>query len=107
MSMPSSPVIKTRPARRAGVRGARRDTALKISVFGGVGLSISGKDVRLPNRRARALLAYLALSEARKESRERLAGLFWGDTQERNARSSLRQVLFEARDALRTLASPP
>lgn len=92
--------MKTRPARRAEARGTRRDTALRISVFGGVGLSISGKDVHLPNRRARALLAYLALNEARKESRERLAGLFWGDTHERNARSSLRQVLFETRDAL-------
>jgi DNA-binding SARP family transcriptional activator/Tfp pilus assembly protein PilF len=95
--------MKTKPTRRAGVQGTRRDTALLISVFGGVGLSISGKDVHMPNRRARALLAYLALSEARKESRERLAGLFWGDTQERNARSSLRQVLFEARDALSAL----
>src|SRR6476660_1529908 len=103
MSMPSSPAMKTKPTRRAGVQGTRRDTPLRISVFGGVGLSISGKDVHMPNRRARALLAYLALSEARKESRERLAGLFWGDTQERNARSSLRQVLFEARDALSAL----
>lgn len=98
MSTPLSPATKTRPA-----RGPQPDTAFRISVFGGVGLSIAGKDVHLPNRRARALLAYLALSESRKESRERLAGLFWGDTHERNARSSLRQVLFETRDALSPL----
>jgi DNA-binding SARP family transcriptional activator/Tfp pilus assembly protein PilF len=69
-------------------------------VFGGVGLSVGGKDIRLANRRARALFAYLALGEVRRERRERLASLFWGDTNDRNARSSLRQVLFEARDAL-------
>lgn len=94
--MTSSPPTKTGQRHRAG----GRDRILKVSVFGGVGLSIDGKDIRLTNRRARALLAYLALGETRRERRERLAGLFWGETHERNARSSLRQVLVEIREAL-------
>src|SRR5260221_5781739 len=98
--MTSSSSPKTRKRQRTETQGGGRDRVLKVSVFGGVGLSIGGKDIRLPNRRARALLAYLALGEARKERRERLAGLFWGETTERNARSSLRQGVFESRDRL-------
>lgn len=54
----------------------------------------------LASRKARALLAYLALSETGTEQRERLAGLLWGDTSEPNARASLRQVLYDIREAL-------
>lgn len=46
-------------------------------------------------RKARALLAWLALHPGRPISRERLCGLLWGDRAEDQARASLRQALFE------------
>ena len=65
---------------------------LLISIFGGIGISLGRQELRLTNRKARALLAFLALSDTGRERRERLAGLLWPDTTEQNARASLRQV---------------
>ncbi len=59
-----------------------------------------GAPVELPSRRARALLAYLALAPERSASRERLSGLLWSDRGEPQARASLRQCLLELRGAL-------
>ncbi|HVY15283.1 MAG TPA: BTAD domain-containing putative transcriptional regulator [Rhodopila sp.] len=59
-----------------------------------------GRDVRLRSRKARALLAYLALTEGRQETRERLVGLLWSESEEAKARSSLRQVLHELSEDL-------
>ena len=50
------------------------------------------------SRRARAIVAYLALSPERAASRERLCGLFWGDRGESQARASLRQCLVALKD---------
>lgn len=55
----------------------------------------TGADLRLRGRKARALLAYLALHPGKPISRERLAGLLWGDRGEEQARASLRQALVE------------
>lgn len=46
-------------------------------------------------RKARALVAYLALHRGRPVRRERLTGLLWGDRGEEQARASLRQALQE------------
>src|SRR6516164_4830497 len=73
---------------------------LAISIFGGISVRRDRSEIPLANRKARALLAYLALSESGRESRERLAGLLWPDTTEHNARASLRQVLLDVREAL-------
>lgn len=54
-----------------------------------------GRDMTPRGRKARALLAWLALHPDRPVSRERLCGLLWGDRGEEQARSSLRQTLFE------------
>jgi DNA-binding SARP family transcriptional activator len=63
-------------------------------------LRFVGKSIGLPNRKGRALVAYLALESSSTAPRERLAGMLWGDSGERHARSSLRQTLMELRDAL-------
>ena len=82
--------------------GSRRSSAakLRVGVIGGVHIEFADRPVVLSNRRARAILAYLALSDTGSEQRERLAGLLWSDTSERNARASLRQVLADLRDGL-------
>lgn len=72
---------------------------LRISIFGGVGLRVRGRELPLPNRKARALLAYLAF-ENNSATRERVAGLLWSETNEQHARGSLRQVLSDIREAL-------
>ncbi|WP_245826623.1 BTAD domain-containing putative transcriptional regulator [Oceanibacterium hippocampi] len=58
--------------------------------------TISGR-AEIKNRKAAALLAYLALHPERAETRERLAGLFWSDSSEDQARGSLRQCLRQLR----------
>lgn len=72
---------------------------LGISIFGGIGLRVRGRELPLPNRKARALLAYLAV-ENNSATRERVAGLLWSETNEQHARGSLRQVLSDIREAL-------
>ena len=57
--------------------------ACSLTLLGGFGLrSTDGKDLPLPTRKDRLLLAYLALSAGRPSGRDRLAGLFWGDRAE-------------------------
>ncbi len=73
---------------------------LTISVIGGATFAYGGRDIGLRNRKARAMLAYIALSETGDEPRERLAGLFWSEFGEQNARATLRQAVHEAREAM-------
>ena len=60
----------------------------------------SPADVRIPGRKVRALLAFLALSPDRAHERDSLAALLWGDTSDAEARHSLRQALSVLRRAL-------
>lgn len=57
----------------------------------------SGADLRPRGRKARALLAYLAMHPGKAISRERLTGLLWAERPDEQARASLRQTLFELR----------
>lgn len=59
-----------------------------------------GDVVAIQGRRARAVLAYLVLAPGQTASRDRLAGLFWGDRGDAQARASLRQCLLELKSAL-------
>jgi DNA-binding SARP family transcriptional activator/TolB-like protein len=71
--------------------------ALSLSVLGAVSASVADREIRIKNRKSRAVLAYLALKEALRETRERLVGFFWSETEEDKARGSLRQTLRELR----------
>ena len=59
----------------------------------GTGLSITSK-------KARALLAYLALRPGQRHSRDHLTRLLWGDVDEAQGRQSLRQTLLSLRRSL-------
>ena len=77
-------------------------THLKLRLFGGFEAALpSGAPISLPTKKAQALLAYCALRPGQAHQREKLATLLWGDTEECNARNSLRQTLFVLRTALR------
>src|SRR4051794_15462357 len=73
---------------------------LRVRLAGGLRLELDGRDLAPPaSRRARALLAWLALPPG-PPGRGELAGRFWPDVLEESARSSLRTALTELRRAL-------
>src|SRR5262252_3707559 len=74
---------------------------LTLTLFGGFEARLSGSEILvLPRRKARALLAYLALRPGLICPREALMALLWGDVPAEQARHSLRQALVELRRAL-------
>ena len=74
---------------------------LSIDLLGGFATrSARGRSVRLPRRKAQALLAYLALRPGHWFSRDALTALLWGDVPADQARHSLRQTLLALRSAL-------
>ena len=71
------------------------------ALLGGLSATdVSGESLRLPTRKARALLAYLALPPGVPHSRDTLAALLWGHTTDARARNSLRQCVFGMRRVL-------
>jgi DNA-binding SARP family transcriptional activator/TolB-like protein len=72
---------------------------LSVSLVGRPSIMFGGRPVELRTQKARAVLSYLALTEAKHESRERLVGLLWSRSDEEKARASLRQVVRELRAA--------
>ncbi|HTY77462.1 MAG TPA: AAA family ATPase [Candidatus Bathyarchaeia archaeon] len=54
----------------------------------------SGRALRLPRKKNRALLAYLAVPPGRQHSRAALTALLWGDLDAEGAHRSFRQALF-------------
>jgi DNA-binding SARP family transcriptional activator len=84
-----------------GVKSLPENTLrLSVSLVGRPSIRIAGRAVELRTQKASAVLGYLALSESKHESRERLVGLFWSRSDEEKARASLRQVVRELRSAL-------
>ena len=72
---------------------------LSVSLVGRLAIRFNGRSVELRTQKAGAVLSYLALTEAKHESRERLVGLLWSRSDEEKARASLRQVVRELRSA--------
>jgi DNA-binding SARP family transcriptional activator len=72
---------------------------LEIGVLGRFVAASGDSELAVRSRKAQALLAYMAISPQPWESRERLAGLLWSESDETSARGSLRQVLRELRSA--------
>jgi DNA-binding SARP family transcriptional activator/TolB-like protein len=70
---------------------------LSVSLVGRPSITFAGRLVELRTQKASAVLSYLALTEAKHESRERLVGLLWSRSDEEKARASLRQVVRELR----------
>ncbi len=67
---------------------------LGLSIFGIFRVAdASGSEIPVKSRKARALLAYLALPPGKPRSREQIMALLWSDRGDQQARSSLRQAL--------------
>jgi len=73
---------------------------LRVRLGGGLRLEAGGVELPLPaSRRARGVLAYLALNPG-PHARAQLAARFWPDVLDESARTSLRAALSELRRAL-------
>ena len=73
---------------------------LDVGLAGGLQLRVDGAPIGLPaSRRARAVLAFLALNPG-PQPRARVAARFWPDVLDESARASLRVALTELRQAL-------
>ncbi len=73
---------------------------LELDLFGGFELRhADGPRLALSSKKAKALLAYLALSPELSVSRDKIATLLWSDRGDEQARTSLRQTLSVLRRA--------
>lgn len=76
-------------------------TLLHLSLLGGCEIAgPDGQTLHLASRKAKAVLAVLALSDGMALGRDRLCGLLWAEAAEDQARASLRQCLKLIRQAL-------
>ena len=73
----------------------------ELTLLGGFELRRSGGEViDLPGQKERALLAVLALRPGASHSRDKLAGLLWGDRADKQARDSLKHSVTRLRQSL-------
>lgn len=72
-----------------------------LSLLGGMRISFGGREIIVKSRKAKALLAYLALTPSMKETRGRLVGLLWSESDETKAHACLRQLLHNIREVCR------
>src|SRR5215831_2893216 len=68
------------------------DPCLFLSVFGNMAVTFLGRELKIRNRKSRALLAFLALSDNVWETREKIIGIFWGQASLRHALRELRKI---------------
>lgn len=74
---------------------------LNVTLLGGFEVrGDSGALVRLPSRKASALVAILGMPPGRTHRREALAALLWGQTTDRHARGCLRHAVMAMRRTL-------
>ena len=73
---------------------------LQIQLLGQFDIRADGKRVSIASRPAQSLFAFLILTAGTTHRREKLAGMFWPDTSDENARKNLRQELWRIRKAL-------
>jgi DNA-binding SARP family transcriptional activator/predicted ATPase len=73
---------------------------IRITLLGQFMVERDGKAVEVTSRPAQSLLSFLALSPGTRHLRAKLAGLFWPESTESNARSNLRQSLWRLRTAI-------
>ena len=74
---------------------------LRLSIFGRFRAADAlGNEIPIKSKKARALLAYLALPPGKERSREEVMALLWSERGDEQARSSLRQALSGLRKEL-------
>ncbi len=79
---------------------------LQVRLLGRFEIVLNEQNVDIPSRPSQSLLAFLLLNPNKPLRRERLAGMFWPDASEANARSNLRHALWRIRKALEKDGEP-
>jgi DNA-binding SARP family transcriptional activator len=80
---------------------------LRMTLLGGFEARLAtGATVKLPTRKAQALLAYLGIRPGQSHARAKLAPLFWGEKSDEQARGDLRHALVALRRALAGIEPP-
>ncbi len=80
---------------------------LRVKLFGQSSVSVDGRAIKLPNRRAAfILLANLLLRHDRTLSRARMAFTIWPDETEEHALAELRRYIYRLRKVLEAVAPP-
>lgn len=74
-----------------------RPTILRLGLLGKASAGVDRASIVLTSRKCWALLGVIVLSDACQETRERLIGLLWSETDDVRARASLRQALYDIR----------
>lgn len=75
----------------------------RLFLLGHFGLRLEGESpqaIQISSKKARALLAFLAMQPDRSGKREQIAALLWGERSDHNARQALRQCLSVLRGEL-------
>jgi DNA-binding SARP family transcriptional activator/TolB-like protein len=78
-----------------GIHETPASGQLTLRLLGDFAAEIDGREISLATRKAKALIAYLALSDNAQDTRERLVGLLWSESDEERARASLRQAVHD------------
>src|SRR5512147_1307630 len=73
---------------------------IQVRLLGQFDVRLDRKRITIPSRVGQSLFAYLVLSAGTGHRREKLAGMFWPDTSDENARKNLRHELWRIRKAL-------
>jgi len=73
---------------------------LAFRLFGHFDVRRNALPVEIASRHTQSLLAYLLLNPHIRHRRERIAGIFWPDSDVQNARAYLRQALWQLRKSL-------
>ena len=78
---------------------------LQVRLLGQFDVRRDSTLIAVPSRAAQSLFAYLRLTAGTVHRREKLAGLLWPDTTDKNSRSNLRHELWRLRQAVKI--NPP
>lgn len=71
----------------------------KLNVVDSWCLEYQGVPIQLTNRKARALVSFLAINRSARQTRRSMCHLLWPDVDDERARASLRQCLVAVRNA--------
>src|SRR5260370_21710623 len=86
-------------ARKEPEKASGAAARLSVSLVGRLTLRFNGRLVKVRTQKAGAVLSYLALTDTKHESRDRLIDLLWSRSDEEKGRASLRQIIRELRSA--------
>ena len=77
-----------------------RGPVLQLTLLGPFSATIDGVQLRFATRKAKAVLAFVAMGDVAGESRESLLGLLWSERDKHKAQGSLRHAVKEVNDVL-------